>query len=384
MSEKSPLSAIELHGFRSIRELPKLTLSDGLNVLIGANGAGKSNFVNFFQMLRHMMDKNLGLQNFVAKGGGADALLFRGVETTETLSAKLWFDQGRYEFTLQVSDNGNLFFSKESIYFDNPNGQYHQGSGHPESKLVDMVIYSPDCNEQVPKPTVDQRFEHVRLIKQWTLKTLRSWRIYHFQNTSKTAAMMRSVNVVDNESLWPDAGNIAPFLLKMRDENTEYYDRIISHIRLAAPYFGDFIFKPQDANGQVQLLWKEQYSDKTYYPHQLSDGSIRFICLTALLLQPNPPSTIIIDEPELGLHPFAIRLLADMFRLAEEKCQLIVSTQSSTLVDHLELEDLIVTDRKNGETILTRPNKEALGKWLEDYSIGELWDKNILGGQPEP
>ena len=353
--------------------MPELALNPGLNVLIGGNGAGKSNFISFFQMLGAMMDPNTGLQHYIAEKGGADALLFRGVETTSKIYARLLFSHNEdlkdYKFTLKATDDARLFFEQEDAsYGDVGNLLPHDhrtspSRGHFESRLPFDIDFP----------------EGVRVTKD----ALSDWRVYHFHNTSRTTALMRPQNAVDNERLWPDAGNIAPFLLRLRNEHEAHYKRIISHIQQAAPFFGDFHLKP-DSKGQVQLLWNERYSPKIYYPHQLSDGSIRFICLATLLLQPEPPSTIIIDEPELGLHPFAITVLAGMFRLAEEKCQLIVSTQSSPLVDHLQLEDLIVVDRVNGETTLSKPDPDNLKVWMDEYSVGELWDKNLIGGMPQP
>lgn len=365
MSKFIPLTSIQLEGFRSLRNLPRLELNPGLNVLIGGNGSGKSNFISFFQMLGAMMEPNIGLQHYVAERGGADVLLFRGSETTPSITSQLSFDYHqetcRYKFTLVAADDGRLFFKNESASL-----------AGVDSKMADNLFES-----RLPQLAAHS----ARLLETWEI--LRSWRVYHFQNTSRSAALMRPQNAVDNEHLWPDAGNIAPFLLRMRSEHAEYYKRIVSHIQQAAPFFGDFHLKA-DSKGQVQLLWSERYSPKIYYPHQLSDGSLRFICLAALLLQPEPPSTIIIDEPELGLHPYAITVLAGMFRLAEEKCQIIVSTQSSPLVDHLHLEDLIVVDRLNGETTLSKPDPDSLKVWMEEYSVGELWDKNLIGGMPQP
>jgi predicted ATPase len=374
------LRTIKIEGFRSIRKLESVQLNEGLNVLIGANGAGKSNFIEFFNMLGHMVDPNLGLRNYVAQRGRADAFLFRGMQTTQELSAELSFgiskfvhpdlindfpDFNNYGFTLKASDDDALFFAKEWEKTQIPLYNHEEvvsdfGSGHLESELLS----DNELDEGV------------------TLRALRDWRVYHFHNTSREAVMMRAVNVADNRRLRSDAGNIASFLLRMRNEKRDYYDRIVSHIRQVASYFGDFELKP-DCNNQVILLWKERYCEKIYHPSQLSDGSIRFICLATLLLQPDPPATIIIDEPELGLHPYAITVLAGMFQLAAEKRQLIVSTQSSQLVDHLDISDLIVVDRKEGETVLSRPDEAELAGWLERYSLGELWDKNILGGRPQ-
>ena len=311
------------------------------------------------------MDPNLGLQSFIAASGGADTMLFRGVEETQEFTIKLEFASSKYEMILRVSDDGGMFFAKEVATFQPGTwlSQFEKLSGHFESWV----------------PMTDKYAIGDRSTKD----ALSGWRVYHFQNTSRTAALMRAQNAVDNESLWADAGNIAPFLLRLREEQNPHYKRIVSHIQQAAPFFGDFKLKP-DAQGKVQLLWTERYSPKIYYPHQLSDGTLRFICLAALLLQPEPPPCIIIDEPELGLHPFAITILAGMFRLAEEKCQLIISTQSSALVDHLQIEDLIVVDRVDGGTTLSKPDPEELEAWMDQYSVGELWDKNLLGGMPQP
>jgi predicted ATPase len=360
-----PLEAIELEGFKSFKHLKRFNLSPGLNVLIGANGSGKTNFIKFFELLGNMMDKPPGLQNYVASNGWADAFLFRGVETTEQFRARLWFALNEYRFALKAATGGSLFFSEEAAPFDGPiygPVTNDQGSGHKESSLTGKIGTAAE---------------------QFVLQTIGDWRVYHFHNTSARSPMMLPVNSIDCDRLRSDAGNIAAFLLKMRETQKEYYDRIVSHIRLAAPYFGDFELK-EVSQGQTQLLWKERYSPKVFYPSQLSDGSLRFICLAALLLQPKPPSTIVIDEPELGLHPYAITVVAGMLGMAASKCQLIVSTQSSPLVDHLQLKDIIIVDRKDGETTLTRPDPTALKDWLADYSLGTLWDKNVLGGRPQP
>lgn len=360
-----PLSSILIEGFRSVRAIPELKLSAGLNVLIGGNGAGKSNFISLFQMLGEMMDPNQGLQNYIAGKGRAEAFLFRGVEETELLRIKLAFNLNTYEMLLKPTDGGRMFFAKETATFSGPYfglSTYEHGTGHFESWL--------------PKENLTRQGE------QFTKEALQGWKVYHFHNTSKTAALMRPVNAVDNENLQKDAGNIAPFLLRLQQEHPKHYLRIIQHIQQAAPFFGDFVLKA-DSTDQVQLLWREKHSPKIYYPHQLSDGTIRFICLATLLLQPNPPSTIIIDEPELGLHPSAITALAGMLRLAEENSQLIISTQSSPLVDHLQVEDLIIVDRVDGATTLARLQEEHLAEWINEYSLGQLWDKNLLGGMPQ-
>ncbi len=361
-----PLRSISLSGFRSIQEVSALELNPGLNVLIGGNGAGKSNFISFFQMIGEMMDENRGLQNYIARKGGADALLFRGAETTEKLRAVLEFRNNLYNMELAPTDDGRMYFAHESASLLKGrfgDSTYNKGSGHYES-------WFKNVNEN---DFAGERF---------TADALKDWRVYHFHNTSEKAPLMKPVNAVDNERLWGNAGNIAAFLWRLQQEHEAHYQRIVNHIKLAAPFFGEFVLKP-NSQDQVQLLWREKYGEKLYYPHQLSDGTIRFICLATLLLQPDPPSTIIIDEPELGLHPSAITTLAGILRLAEDEAQIIVSTQSSPLIDHLELEDLIVIDRVEGATTLKKLREEDFAEWMDEYSLGELWDKNLLGGMPQ-
>lgn len=366
LSDKRPLEYIELEGYKSIKKLPKFRLSLGLNVLIGANGSGKTNFVRFFELLGHMMDKNKGLQNYLSTKGRADAFLFRSVKVTEHFRAHLWFGLNEFKFALKAAADRSMFFAEESAPFNGPLYgpiENDQGSGHTESSL--------------------SRKTHPSASEKWVVDTIRDWVVYHFHDTSQNARVMGVCNTIDNQQLLGDAANISAFLMRLQNEKREYYERIVKTIRLAAPFFGDFVLK-EVAPGQTQLLWMERYGDQLFYPHQLSDGSLRFVCLATLLLQPSPSSIIIIDEPELGLHPYAIEVLAGLLREASSRCQVIISTQSKPLVDEFEAEDLIVVDRKDGETTFNRLSSKELESWLNDYSLGELWGKNVLGGRPQP
>lgn len=363
MARNRPLDQITLSGYKSIRSLNQLRLLHGLNVLIGANGSGKSNFIQFFEMLGHMMDANKGLQNYVSQRGRADAFLFQGVKVTQQMEAVLEFGENNYTFALRAADDRSLFFADEITRFNSWYGPFthEQGSGHRESKLTTKQSHAPD--------------------EEWVLETIADWRVYHFHDTSPSAPVMGPINAVDNIDLHSNAANLAAFLLRIEKEHPETYGQIIEVVRQVAPFFGSFVLR-EDSLMQTQLLWKDRYSDLLYYPYQLSDGTLRFICLAALLLQPNPPSTIIIDEPELGLHPFAIQLLASMLHEAASKVQLIVSTQSSLLVDEVEPENVIVVNQKEGESILQRLDSEQLDEWLAEYTLGQLWEKNVIGGLP--
>jgi predicted ATPase len=362
--ERRPLEWITLQGYKSIRELNKLKLNRGLNVLIGANGSGKTNFIRFFELLGHMMDPSKGLQNYLAERGQADAFLFRGMKTTPELCALLHFGRNEYKFTLRAAADRSMFFSEEAAPFAGPRFgpiTNDQGTGHKESVLVKKTDRSKS--------------------EDWVIEVISDWRLYHFHDTSPSAPVMGLCNIVDNDVLKGNAGNLAAFLWKLEKEHPENFKQIVETIRQVAPFFGRFVLRDL-GSGQTQLLWQDRYSDLTYYPHQLSDGTIRYICLATLLLQPDPASTLIIDEPELGLHPSAIRLLASLLHEAAQRCQLVVSTQSSLLLDELSPEQVIVVDHQNGESSLKRLDPEALGDWLKEYTLGQLWEKNELGGQP--
>lgn len=364
ITERRSLNKITLSGYKSIRELKPFKLNDGLNVLIGANGSGKSNFIRFFELLGHMFDSNKGLQNYVSTRGRADAFLFRGMKITPELSAHLKFGRNEYKFTLRAADDRSLFFAHESAPFDGPKfGQIlnDQGSGHVESTLIRKKILSAS--------------------EQWVVETIHDWRVYHFHDTSPSAPVMGMCNVVDSDVLHGNAANLSAFLMNMEKSHPNHFAQIEETVRQVAPFFGTFVLK-EISTGQTQLLWKDRYSDLLYYPHQLSDGTLRYICLATLLLQPNPASTLIIDEPELGLHPYAIKLLASLLHEASQHAQLIVSTQSSLLLDELIPEQVIVVNQKDGESILERQDSAHLKDWLKEYTLGQLWEKNELGGQP--
>lgn len=367
MSSKKQIDSLSIHGFQSIKSLDKFKLNN-LNVLIGANGAGKSNFINYFRMLNELLEQRLQL--WVGKQGGADRILSYGIKETPQLSSIIEFDKATYQFVLEPTIEGQLIFSEEKalIYTEYGSSWVGLGSGHGESKLrVQAQIDMPDGEA---KTVYNQ------------LSTLS---VFHFHDTSDTAKLKRLGELHDNQYLRSDASNLAAFLYHQRHTQPRIYEKIRQTVQLAIPFFDDFVLNPQAlASGeeQIRLLWKQRNSDYALWPSQLSDGSIRFICLCTALLQANPPSTLIIDEPELGLHPSAINLLASLLRSASKQVQIIVSTQSVTLVDEFAVEDLIVVERDNGVSIFKRFEQKELEIWLEDYSVGELWEKNVLGGRP--
>jgi len=213
---------------------------------------------------------------------------------------------------------------------------------------------------------------------------MQSWRQYHFHDTGDSAAVKRPHGSNDNLRLKPAADNLAAYLAKLKKTYPDAYQRIVDTIKLAAPFFGGFVIR-DPLPESIELEWFEQTDpDTPYKAHVLSDGTLRFICLTTLLMQPTHllPDTVLIDEPELGLHPYAINLLADMLKQVAETKQVIVSTQSVELLNAFEPQDVVVVERESGATVLKRLDPEELKDWLEDYNLGDLWKRNVLGGRP--
>ena len=366
------LNKLTIEGFKSIRKLENFKLRP-LNVLIGANGAGKSNFVSFFRMLHELIEQRL--QVAVAIEGGADACLYLGPKITERFAVKLHFGRNAYEFALVPTTNNRFIFAEESaVFFGDSGPQYAAlGSGHAEAKLKDRKDEPSAHGPWLGVP------HHV-------YKAISSWVVYHFHDTSLTAGVRRQMPINVNEALLPDAQNLAAFLHRIRETSPGSYTQIRDVVRLAAPFFDDFKLRPVPANPDlIQLEWRQKDSDYPFLANQLSDGTLRFICLATALLQPGPPTTMLFDEPELGLHPYALTLLGNLFKQATEKPgkQVIISTQSAPLLNEFSPEDVIIVERHQGESIFRHLDPSQISEWLQDYALGELWQKNVFGGRPD-
>ncbi|MGM0653981.1 MAG: AAA family ATPase [Thermodesulfobacteriota bacterium] len=370
------LDKITVKGFKSIKELNEFRLGN-LNVIIGANGAGKSNFVQIFRMLVAMTQRNLN--PFILGRGGADNFLFNGPKVTSAINIEFEFaslspfstGSNFYKFELIPTVDEEFLISEERKYITTDWRSY--GGPSKESRLYDMR------NEK----SMNGQYNGVG---HFVYESIANWMVYHFHDTGERSPMRRSEIVEDCYKLRGDAANIAPFLLKLKHDNffSDYYKKIVDAVRLVIPFFDDFrldVKKLGEAE-KVRLSWHQKGSDFPMQPYHLSDGAIRFICLATALLQPSPPSTIIIDEPELGLHPAAIVVLAELIQAASKQTQVIVATQSPALIDQFGIDDIIVVNRKDGASTFERLKEEDFSAWLEDYSVGELWSKNVITGGP--
>ena len=360
VNDSNQISRMVLEGYKSIAECD-IALGR-MNVLIGANGAGKSNFIGFFRLINRILDQKL--QIAVGEMGGPDAMLHYGRKKTEKLRAELYFGNNGYRFDLQPTQDNRMMFAFEALWW-NQLGDWRPRSGHFETYA-------------------DEQKTETR-IYDFVVPAMRSWRLYHFHDTSRSAMVKQVHGINDNLYLREDARNLAAFLFRLKNHHEGHYRRIVKAVQLVAPFFGDFHLRPSVDNAEkIQLEWTETGQDVPFTASALSDGTLRFICLATVLMQPEHfvPAAILIDEPELGLHPFAIVVLGGLMKSAAERHQLIVSTQSVELVNNFEAEDLIIVDKHADASILRRADSASLGDWLADYSLGELWKKNLLGGRP--
>jgi len=365
------LTHLHIKGFKSLCDA-EVRLGR-MNVLVGANGAGKSNLIAFFRLLNEMMGQRL--QIHIGVSGRAQTILSYGPKQTPQLAATLKFEmdgaENEYSMQLAHAAGDTLVFADETLRYrktDQANPiEKSLGAGQLETRIGDAA----DTGDQVAKV-----FRYL----------LSRCRVYHFHDTSSTARVRQHCYIGDSRFLIPDAGNLAAVLYKLKsDADPMQYHRIVKHIRLLAPYFDDFDLEPAGPEKKdIILNWKEIGTDQVFGPHQLSDGTLRSICLITLFLQPvdSTPDLIIVDEPELGLHPYALNVIASVMKQAAMKTQVMISTQSPGLLDHFDRDDVVIVQKGSNGTSFSRPDPEALEAWLEEYTLGEIWEKNVFGGGP--
>ena len=393
--------SITIRGFRSIRAiggLPYFKQRGGfklkalrlapINVLIGANGSGKTNFLEAFAFLEALRAGRLS--RYVKRADGAERILHFGRRRTPELMIEVWFRLGKrqlggYWVALEPTGSDGLAPTREAVllwdrqHYDEP---YDDGPGSATPLPGEAAISAPAAPYREPRPGHPPFSKEAQ---ECAREYLGSWRRFQFHDTSAASPIKTISKLHDNRYLRADGANLAPYLYRLRETHPASYGMIRNTVRLVAPFFEDFQLEPLALGSEsIQLEWRHRGSEDYFGPAALSDGTLRFMALATLLLQPVElrPKVILMDEPELGLHPRAIGLLASMIRSASEDTQVIAATQSPILLDYFEPEDVLVADRTGEETKLRRLETAPLKEWLEDYSLGQLWEKNELGGRP--
>lgn len=351
------LKKLEIFGFKSIHEM-KLELKP-INVLIGANGAGKSNLIEIFRLLKSL--NNNSLQFYLGKAGGANSLLHYGTDVTKQMGTRLGFEINKalswYSVRLSEAPIDTLIFAEE--YFESTNF----GTGHKES----VFFNGKHSNSPIEKSVQ---------------REVNQSGIFQFHDTAR---MRGNCELHNNRYLMNDGGNLAAVLYKLQQTQSPYYERIVDTIRQIAPFFENFVLEPLALNpNYIQLHWRSRHSKYEFGPHQLADGTLRTMALVTLLLQPESdlPSLIVLDEPEIGLHPYAITVMTSLIDSASIHTQIILATQSCAFLDHFDPIDVIVVEQRQGVSSFKRLDPKVLTEWLEEYSLSELWEKNVIGGRP--
>lgn len=378
-TERQHLTQMELRGFKSIDDDGQSLSFGDINLFIGPNGSGKSNVLAFFSLLNYL---STGAMNkFIFEdGGGASAFLHDGPKVTRCIEANITFEndehRNTYAFTLSHAAGDRLLFTEEHLLWQRADKEKPFAHTFEPGGFEASLIEAAQHGEAGIIQKTASRFRQL----------LRGCQVFHFHDTSPQARIHRQTNLHDNRFLRSDAGNLAAFLYRLREDYPNYYRRILSQVKRILPQFGDFILEPIGQNPNILLQWEDHKRDYLLGSQQLSDGSLRFMALATLLLQPPDllPQVIVLDEPELGLHLDAMLQLIGMVRTASAYSQIILASHDTQLLNALDASQIVVStfDPQRKSSVFNRLPEEALAEWLENYTMAELWEKNILGGKP--
>ncbi len=383
------IHAIKLNNFLSFGDKSESIPLNSLNVIIGPNGSGKSNLLEAIELVRSAPEQ---LLKPIREGGGVRDWLWKGAKGTPTASLDVVVDNPlgpqslRYVLSF-TAVNQRFEIVDEKIENEKPVDSrhpepyfyYHFNSGRPTLNVKGdtRTLRQEDVNmeksilsqrrdpDQYPEITyLSQKFSNIKLYREWSFGRY-------------TVPRLPQKADLPNDVLEPDASNLGLVLNRLRREPA-VKKRLLSALR--ALYDGIDDYDVHIEGGTVQVFFQE--GRFTVPATRLSDGTLRYLCLLAILCHPSPPSLICIEEPELGLHPDVLPTLADLMKEASERCQLIVTTHSDVLVDAMtdQPESVLVCEKGEEGTTLRRLSADDLKPWLEKYRLGELWIRGEIGG----
>ncbi len=371
LPERIKIDTLEITGFRGIKHA-KIELRD-INVLIGANGAGKSNILLSVYLLSER--NHSSFRQFFNGLGGNDSLFYGGVKLNSKIKIKI-----------TLADKKKLTHATQIDYISGGQVEISQISNAESKSGQKLTLFNfDDQKQEIYSPvrdtaTVNILVEHSKKISE----LFGNLGIYKFCDTSPMSPIRQPSLINDNVNLRGMGENLSAWIYLFSIKQPKQFSFFQSLVRRVVPRFDCFVLRPDPFNeNQIRLEYRNLGQDLLLSAAHLSDGSLRFIALAVLLLF-NPPPLIIIDEPELGLHPTALQLIADLIRQASFESQIIVATQSVDFLNQFEPHQILVVEREEDseETLVKRLDATELEGWLEDYSVGDLWLKNVLGGKP--
>ena len=382
------LEQLRLSNLLSFGAAPDALALGPLNIVIGPNGSGKSNLLEAIDLLRCAPDQII---KPIREGGGVGEWLWKGTKETPTASidAVLTHPPGptslryvmsftkvaqRFQILDERVENEKPFSGQEDVYF-----YYRFQAGHPmlningrkrrlQRETIDVersILTQRRDPDQYPEITyLAEALAKIRLYREWSFGRY-------------TAPRLPQKADLPNDVLEPDASNLGLVLNRLR-RDPAVKARLLQALQKLYEGIDDYDVLVE--SGTVQVFFHE--AGITVPATRLSDGTLRYLCLLAILCHPNPPPLVCIEEPELGLHPDILPTLAELLREASARCQLIVTTHSDVLVDAMTdtPEAILVCEKQAGATSLRRLSAAGLQPWLERYRLGALWTRGEIGG----
>lgn len=349
-----------------------------LNVLIGANGSGKSNFLELIDLMRSTVSDTNAI---FTRGGGVNEWIWKGAsDNAASLALTISEEDGaEIRHSLKFTSNEHRYMilgekidspMSETDYYEYAEGKYTINGEEPYSKKIlqsnksVLVQYLPHSEIYPQFEYLENTYKNIGIYRNWTFG----------QN-----AAIRKPQPADlrTDKLESDFTNLGLVLSRIRREPKVKKNLIY---QLQHFYQGVTDYDIAIEGGYVQILFFE--GDYTIPASRLSDGTLRYLCLLAILLDPKPPVMICLEEPELGLHPDILPQLTDLLIEASERTQLVITTHSDVIVDALtdHPDSILVCEKYEGQTSIHRLESEKIKPWLEDYRLGDLWSKGQIGG----
>lgn len=386
------LSTLCVQNYRSLVDI-RLALRD-LMVVIGPNGVGKTALLEVLQLLQRGSQQELN--GFLESQGGFQAVLNhqKGLGESPRLEVKLEVDVQSEQSSAPMNYSFELVGKQVGYVIDleRLEWQYDPRAENPFRYIdahYDRLYYADPAGTGMVRPDWDYTRLELALAQvpkmyrqpEALRSMLASTRHYSFLDVSPRAVVRLPQSLTPATRPGPNGENLYSALHNLRASHYDTYERIAALLQQGFPDFGRIEF-PVVGAGQVTLAWYDRGDKDPFYPNQLSEGTLRFLWLITTLLAPPSPAVVLLDEPEVSLHPELLKLLAALLQDASQSGQIVVATHSPDLIRWLQPEEVLIAEKEEGRTRLTWADELDLGEWLAEYTLRDLWLMGNLGGRP--